>query len=326
MPSSLEDYDTYIVAFSGGKDSIACFLHLLEEGIDPGKIELWHHEIDGREGGQFAMDWPYVPAYCREFGKAFGVPVYFSWKEGGFAREMLRDNQATAPTHFETPGGIESRGGNGPKGTRKKFPQVSGDLKVRWCSAYLKIDVMAAAIRAQPRFKESRTLVITGERAQESPGRAKYKCWEPDRSDRRSGALRRHVDHHRPIHRWTADQVWSIMKRWRVIPPPSYRLGWGRLSCMFCIFGNSNQWASARAVAPEAFSELERQEATTGQTIQRKKSITQLADSGVPYSGTTNKDLVSEVLDRDWKGSVLLKSGEDWILPEGAFSESTGPT
>lgn len=322
----LKGYDTYIVAFSGGKDSIACFLHLLEQGVDPRKIELWHHEIDGREGGQFAMDWPYVPAYCREFGKAFSVPVYFSWKEGGFAREMLRDNQATAPTHFETPDHVETRGGVGPPGTRKKFPQVSGDLRVRWCSAYLKIDVMATAIRAQPRFQNSRTLVLTGERAQESPGRAKYKCWEADRSDRRNGALHRHVDHHRPIHAWSAEQVWDIMKRWRVRPPPSYRLGWGRLSCLFCIFGNANQWASARAVAPEAFAELVRQEAATGQTIQRKKSITELADAGTPYKGVQDIDLVKEVMDKDWAGSIRLAEGELWALPSGASSEATGPT
>jgi hypothetical protein len=31
-------------------------------------------------------------------------------------------------------------------GTRLKFPQVSADLNVRWCSAYLKIDVMARVL------------------------------------------------------------------------------------------------------------------------------------------------------------------------------------
>lgn len=43
-------YDKYIVAFSGGKDCTACFLHLLDIGIPKERIELWHHEVDGREG------------------------------------------------------------------------------------------------------------------------------------------------------------------------------------------------------------------------------------------------------------------------------------
>jgi tRNA(Ile)-lysidine synthase TilS/MesJ len=49
---NLTSYDKIIVYFSGGKDSLACLLHLLEQGVDPAKIELWHHEIDGREGSE----------------------------------------------------------------------------------------------------------------------------------------------------------------------------------------------------------------------------------------------------------------------------------
>lgn len=43
-----------MVAFSGGKDSLACLLHLIEMGVAPGKIHLLHHEIDGREGSTHA--------------------------------------------------------------------------------------------------------------------------------------------------------------------------------------------------------------------------------------------------------------------------------
>lgn len=42
-------YDKYIVSFSGGKDSTATFLYLLEHGVPVERIELWHQEIDGRE-------------------------------------------------------------------------------------------------------------------------------------------------------------------------------------------------------------------------------------------------------------------------------------
>ena len=100
-------YDRYVVTFSGGKDSTACFLHLLELEVPKEKIELWHHDVDGH--GPLFMDWECTPDYCRKFAQAFGVPIYFSWKEGGFLREMLRENTATAPIYFETPDGLKSK-------------------------------------------------------------------------------------------------------------------------------------------------------------------------------------------------------------------------
>jgi len=83
------NYDKYIVAFSGGKDSIAVVLYLLMQGIDPSKIELWHHDVDGSENESTFMDWECTHDYCRKFAQAFGLQIYFSWKEGGFKRENL---------------------------------------------------------------------------------------------------------------------------------------------------------------------------------------------------------------------------------------------
>lgn len=96
---------------------------------------------------------------------------------------MDRDGEATAPIRFETPEGRLGRaGGEGPPGVRGWFPQVSADLSVRWCSPALKIDVLAAAIRGQTRFHAGRTLVVTGECAEESPARARYRSFEPHRT------------------------------------------------------------------------------------------------------------------------------------------------
>lgn len=52
---NLHSYDKYLVQFSGGKDSTASFLHLLDEGVAKEKIELWHQEIDARDKTFFRL-------------------------------------------------------------------------------------------------------------------------------------------------------------------------------------------------------------------------------------------------------------------------------
>ncbi len=327
MEPNLNDYDYIIVAFSGGKDSTACVLHLLEEGADPAKIELWHHLIDGREGSTL-MDWPVTEDYCRQFAKALNLPIYFSWKEGGFEREMLRENAKTAPSNFEylDDNLIECGkvgGTRGKESTRRKFPQVSADLSVRWCSAYLKIDVCTAAINNQERFLNKKTLVITGERAEESAARAKYKTFEPDRSDNRNGKrVVRHVDHWRPIHSWIEYRVWEIMKRHHIEPHPAYLLGWGRLSCMSCIFGSSAQWASLNKIAPEHTKRISDYEEEFGLTIHRSKSVIERIEEASPYD-SIDADIAMMGLATDYTGTII---NHNWKLPAGAYGDSAGPT
>jgi 3'-phosphoadenosine 5'-phosphosulfate sulfotransferase (PAPS reductase)/FAD synthetase len=322
----LTTYDHYIVALSGGKDSVASLLCLLEMNIPRDKIELMHHDVDGREEGRGLMDWPSTPSYCRAFAKAFNLPIYFSWKEGGFRREMLRQNTATAPTHFETPHGELQRGGLGPPGTRNIFPQQTADLSRRWCSAYLKIDPARLSIINQPRFQQARTLVISGERAEESPNRANYKLFEVDHSDARHGSLRRHVDRCRIVHQWTESEIWDIIARWRINVHPAYRLGFNRLSCICCIFGSDRQWASARIVVPDQVEQVATYERQFGKTIDRSHiTVLHKASLGSPYSPCTDAALIAEARDRNWDRPIFLPEGE-WQIPPGAFGESNGPT
>lgn len=339
----LNQYDHIIVAFSGGKDSTACVLDLLECGVDKNKIELWHHLVDGREGSSL-MDWPVTEDYCRKFAGALGLTIFFSWKDGGFEREMLRHQEKTQANHFEHPpyskvvwnsnrreydhniiecgivGGVR-----GKDTTREKFPQVSGDLKVRWCSAYLKIDVCTAAINNQARFIGKKTLVVSGERAEESPQRSKYKTFEPDRADNRNGKrIKRHVDHLRPVHSWSEAQVWDIIKRHGIIPHPAYRLGWGRLSCMSCIFGSDRQWASVNSIAPGHIEKIAQYEKDFGLTIHRDKAVMDRVAAASPYE-SINPVIVRMALSKGYYGGIKTQESI-WELPAGAFGESAGPT
>lgn len=320
----LSDYDRFIVFFSGGKDSVACFLWLLDQGIPVEKIELHHHLVDGKEGSEL-MDWPVTPDYCTRFAAAFGVRLTESWKQGGFEREMLRNGTPTAPVHFYTPSGEKREiGGVGPLGTRRKFPQVSADLSVRWCSSYLKIGVGESYIVNSPEFRQGKTLVLTGERAEESAARARYKVFEPHRSDNRNGVkVRRWVDVYRAVHGWKEAEVWDIMRRYGVNPHPAYHLGLSRTSCMACIFGSPQQWAMLREHMPRHFRVIADYEAEFGTTIKRGVSIEQFAAKGLAPD-----------LDQHWLGIAMSKrftapmrlDPAVWTLPLGAFGESAGPT
>jgi hypothetical protein len=320
----LSFYDYIICAFSGGKDSFSSVLRLLESGADPSKIQLWHHDINGREGGRLKMDWPCTVSYCQAAADALGLPLYYSWKVGGFEREMLRENARTAPTRFEVPcGNVRQIGGNGGKlSTRRKFPQVSADLKVRWCSAYLKRDVCEAAIRNQPEiFDGARTLIVSGERAEESPGRARYKPFEPDHVDRRNGKRRLYVDRWRPVHAWPERDVWGILERHKIAPHPAYKLGWGRVSCMACIFGSDNQWASLNQIEAKTIKLIDAYEREFGVTIHRSLGVLERVARGTPYPHLNGN--VRVALSDTYDEPIFV---QDWKLPAGAFGDGAGPT
>ena len=326
MNFDLYSYDKYIVSFSGGKDSTACLLFLLDNGVPRERIELWHQEIDGR--GESLFDWEVTPDYCKKLGDAFGIPVFYQWKEGGFMREMTRENAKTAPIHYKNSEGVFvlDNTERGKVSTRQKFPQPSPDLRVRWCSAYLKIDVCAAVLRNDERFRNIRTLVLSGERGEESKQRAGYAILEPDRADLRNGRkFTRHIDRFRPIRDWKEHQIWDLLEKFRVRPHPCYFMGFGRCSCKFCIFGNCHQFASAACVSQQQAERLITFEKDFGYTMKRDINLATLIKKGKPYEAITD-ELVTLATSFEYSAPVLVPEGQMWQLPAGAFKSCGGPT
>jgi 3'-phosphoadenosine 5'-phosphosulfate sulfotransferase (PAPS reductase)/FAD synthetase len=253
--------DKVVVAFSGGKDSLACVLWLLDHGCPRELIELWHHDIDGREDAEHLFDWPITADYCRAVAAHLGIPLYFSWKQGGFLGEMMRVNTRTRPTSFERPtenGIVIETVSGAPKAdgsdikTRLRFPAVAADLKIRWCSAYLKIDVCKKVFANDPRFSKGRFILVTGERREESTNRSKY----AEASQHSTSTLNREVIQWRPVIDDDEAAIWARIEAHGIEAHPAYKLGFGRLSCAFCIFGNADQFASAADILPEQFERI----------------------------------------------------------------------
>jgi 3'-phosphoadenosine 5'-phosphosulfate sulfotransferase (PAPS reductase)/FAD synthetase len=318
----LLSYNTYAVAFSGGKDSVAAVLSLLEAGVPRDRIELMHHRVDGGFSEGRVFDWPVTDAYVRAFAEAFDLKLFFSWKQAGIKGEMYRENEMTKPTFFETPEGLVKSGGDrGKATTRRMFPAVSASLSSRFCSSYVKIDVGSKAITGQTRFCNSPTLFISGERAEESKNRATYLSFEPHRTDRRDGKLARHVDHYRPVLKWSESEVWAIMERWGVRAHPCYEIGFGRCSCSFCIFGSADQFATLRKIDAEGFARIVGMEVELKHTMKNGRSLTQVADAGTPYEAAT-PERAALAMSTEYNESILV---DHWTLPAGAYGDSSGP-
>jgi 3'-phosphoadenosine 5'-phosphosulfate sulfotransferase (PAPS reductase)/FAD synthetase len=324
----IDDYDQIVLCMSGGKDSIACLLKLIDMGIDLSMVELWHHDVDGQEGSTL-MDWPFMADYNRQLAAAFGLPIYFSWLDGGFEGEMLKENSYSRPHHVETPDGLitlERDTQRAKPGTRMKFPQISANLQTRWCSSALKIDVGRRALNNQSRFDGKKVLFITGERREESSNRAKYNQFEPHACDRRAGRKARHVDSWRPVLHWSEEKVWDALCRHHVIAPVPYRLGWGRSSCMKCIFNDASIWATLRHHFPGSLDAIAAYEARFNTTINRNGiNVLDICKTARPLAIDDEEALI-QAINQEYSLPVIQTSSH-WMLPPGAYAKTgCGPS
>lgn len=324
----VQSCNSIVVCMSGGKDSWASILQLLDLGVDRRKIELWHHEVDGREGSNL-MDWPFMTSYNRKLAETLQLPLYFSWLEGGFEGEMLKNNSYGKPHHIETPSGeivLERDTRRAKPGTRLQFPQPIKDLSVRWCSSALKIDVGRRAITNQARFDGKNVLFITGERRDEGGNRKNYNQLEPHACDRRTGAKRRLVDAWRPVLHWSEEQVWSKLQQHGVIAPVPYRLSWHRSSCRMCIFGKDEIWATLDRYFPGSLDPIDAYERRFGKTIQIGKkerfTVKERAARGVSLE-INDTEALRQAVEREYTLPILCEPSL-WKMPPGAFRKGQG--
>jgi hypothetical protein len=323
----------FIVAFSGGKDSVAMVLKLMfEYNVPASQIELWHHEVDGF--GENLWDWKCTPSYCEAFAEAFNLKLLYSYREGGITREILKGKdspQVSGDILFQSePNGEFHRSkSSGTPNVRMMFPAVVSTLMTRWCSGLVKIDVMKRALNNIPELSKTGQVVIcTGERRYEGGNRATYMEIEPY-----NFAHSKNMITWRPVIDMTEQEVWDLYEEFGIQPHPAYELNWGRCSCQTCIFNSSNYWASIKEISPEKIEKIAELEKITGRTLYNEKTKDgKMKTIGDKVSAGTS--LISPEAKARWQKeatgkfvSPIFLPPNEWRLPDGAFQgENCGAT
>jgi len=324
-----------VIAFSGGKDSIAMVLYCLYDlELPKEQIELWHHDVDGH--GEELFDWACTPSYCQAFADQFELPILFSYRNGGIARSIQKQNETDQPIYFQSEAGGEFHVYNPQRGTknapdkflntRNKFPNKVGKLATRWCSSNVKIEVMARAINHISRFDKGNFVIMTGERRLESTTRANYNAIEPYNNMSKN----RRAITWRPIIDLSINEVWAMLEKYKIQAHPCYELGWGRCSCQLCIFNDSDTFATINEMNPEKInriSELEKQNAERGSTQPTLHASDKQAIGIKEWINKNNgKSFFNRETDEKWLKIAnstfnLPIIVENWTLPKGAFTK-----
>ena len=218
-------------------------------------------------------------------------------------------------------------------GYRMKFPMKTGDLSRRWCSAYLKIMVADTVLRnlhSLEHFgktrgkpgKDTRLLIVSGERRGESAGRSKYNEMEVHRTNA-AAKSRRIVHQWRPVIDYSEKDVWEVLKRHKVNPHPCYRAGWNRCSCAMCIFSTPTLFAGIRELYPEDYRMLRQDENVLGFTLDNDCDLdTFIGNAGsCVYHG--DKEAIHSLVTGEFSVDSVYVQGE-WKYPAGAFHGAEG--
>ena len=321
------------VAFSGGKDSIAMVLHLLELGVPKSQMELWHHDVDGH--GEELFDWHVTPEYCQAFADAIGIKLLFSYRAGGIVKRLLRNNEPRGDVYYQTPDyqWHMTPSDHNALNTGGRWPSKGNDMNARWCSSEVKIDVASQILSNDPRLQGTRDkpmeiLLCTGERHLESDKRATYA--ELQIYKKGSFTANRKVLSWRPIIEYSEEMVWELLKKWKIQPHPCYYLGWGRCSCQLCIFNEAPYWAASYEISPEKIIRIRQLEIITARypknegrehTLYDKMDIFEKSTMAKPVINLDTEEARFWIKQATEQFTLPIFVQGEWKLPSGAFKK-----
>jgi 3'-phosphoadenosine 5'-phosphosulfate sulfotransferase (PAPS reductase)/FAD synthetase len=216
-------------SFSTGKDSVAIMLYAVEQSAE---------NLSGvfcDTGNEHEA----VYEYLEYFQQATGIKIKtlrqdftaWWWRRRDYVRDKWPEKQVSDQVIQAVLKVFEQ----GPTGNpfldlciiKGRFPS----RRAQFCTQYLKSEPATEyAMELIERFGS--VVSWQGVRAEESPSRAKL----PEREDKGGG-----YSIFRPIHKWTAAQVFAMHDKHNIKPNPLYKLGMGRVGCMPCVNANKNE-------------------------------------------------------------------------------------
>lgn len=218
---NLHDYDLIIINSSGGKDSLAALWEVCRiaeaQGFPFNHIVVSHQDLGEAE-------WEGTKELVKEHADLFGLQTYYSKR---------RNQHGYEETLLEY---VERRG---------MWPSN----EQRYCTSDFKRGPGARIVTMLTKpLGSCKVLYVFGFRADESPARAKR---EPLKLNKQLTTQKRTVHDWLPIHDWSTEKVWKVIRAHKLPYHPAYDLGMPRLSCCFCIFSPFEALVLAGRANPE---------------------------------------------------------------------------
>lgn len=239
----LNDFDLVIINSSAGKDSLAALYQVCTMAVrqlfDFSKIVVSHQDL-GR------MEWQGTKALVEKQADLYGLKTYYSSRRRS-------DGQTETILDYAR--------------RRKKWPSN----KQRWCTSDFKRSPGARVVTELTKnLGQCRVLYVFGFRAEESPARSKK---EVMKINTQLTTRKREVWDWLPIHDWTEEKVWNVIRRYKLPYHPAYDLGMPRLSCVFCIFSPFDALVLAGKENPELLQEYVDTEKEIGHSFRENMPI-----------------------------------------------------
>jgi 3'-phosphoadenosine 5'-phosphosulfate sulfotransferase (PAPS reductase)/FAD synthetase len=240
IPEEIRDFETYIVAYSGGKDSTATL--------------LWAREHLPREKLRFVFcdtgaEWPETYEYLGYIERELKIEIEriragdreMPPTRSGQERDIL---SIQGYTLFEK---IRLRG---------KWPNPA----YRYCTAYLKQWPIRLYVRELPN-----PLQISGIRAEESQSRSERVIFDPQ-GNKTGGPM------FYPVLDWSERQVWDYLRAHHILPNPVYNYA-TRCGCWCCIMGRDDEVLNFCRLHPDIAQEAADLEEEIGHAWRDRQSI-----------------------------------------------------
>ena len=222
-----QSWDSVVVSISGGKDSSVLMQYWSENLKHIKNVYFLHAVVD--------IDWDETKQVVIEQARHFGV------------EDKLHFVQAV-DLKGKTIGIVDIL--ERPKMSKGKLVENMFPSKpCRWCTSAVK----RSPIHRFLTKLQGRTIVLIGERAEESDERAALNAIRPLEKLSKRG---REIVDFSPLLPCSEREVWSIIESNKIPVHPCYNLGVSRASCAVCIFSSDKEIGIAGNHAPHIVARL----------------------------------------------------------------------